>query len=227
MTNREMQMLFDSIVEQTDPDFQTVAKPDSYTIFNFLNLSQEQIVKARYEGTDGESFEQTQKRTDDLRILLTETDLATSAGGVGNKPNSYIATLPVNYFTTVGEEATISFIDEASNPHTIRTLVLDSDLNTYARSVEDPFSEHVLHYEKSKPLRLFYQTEVELISDGNYSVDTYHLRYLRLPHDLELDGSDCELPEHMHREIVKTAVSMFLSSVGQAAVEKQRLASQE
>jgi hypothetical protein len=33
------------------------------------------------------------------------------------------------------------------------------------------------HYEDAKPLRLMYQNNIELITDGNYEITSYYLRY--------------------------------------------------
>lgn len=210
MTPREMQNAFE--LEYNKFDSENLV--ESHIIFYWLNEAQTRYYKTRYTGNNlkREAFEQTQKRTDDLRTLLVETDIVTTPGGAGNKPNSYIAALPADYFTMVGEEVTISFIDSESTPYSFRTIVMDSDLNTYGRQIQDPYGQHIRHYERAFPLRLFYQDEVELISDGTYDVDTYHLRYIKVPAKIELDGVDCELPEPTHTEIVTLAVNLYLEN---------------
>ena len=67
---------------------------DSSVVFYWLNEAQERIIKTRYSGVNpkGESFEESQKRTDDLRTLIKESRVYLTSGIDGiNKPNSYIA----------------------------------------------------------------------------------------------------------------------------------------
>jgi len=200
MTPREMQSSFELEVNRFDSELLV----ESHIIFYWLNESQEAFTKDTYS-----DFEQSQKDTEDLRTLIVEGRIATVAGTTGvNKPNSYTATFPAGYFITLGEEAEITIPVVG----TYRTAITDCDLNTYTRVVEDPYSKHNLHYEKAYPLRLTYQDTVELISDGQYTVDFYNLRYLKLPYTIELEGLDCELPEHVHTIIVQEAVKLFLAS---------------
>lgn len=214
MTGREMQIAFDATIQLAGKDYEVAEKPDSFTIFQYLNLGQEVLIKTRYSGWDvkGESFEQTQKRTDDLRTLVKEADLTTSAGT--NKPNSYVVVLPADYMITVGEEVTIKHTDSVTSTEvTKRTGITDCTTDTYSRKLYDPYSEHYLHYGEASPLRLFIGNNIEFITDGNYTVEDCHLRYLKLPQEIGPEaGEDCELPEHMHMEIVTKAVSLFLEA---------------
>jgi ABC-type multidrug transport system fused ATPase/permease subunit len=60
------------------------------------------------------------------------------------------------------------------------------------------------------------QDSVELITDGNYSVIKYYLRYLRKPATVVLSPAvNCDLPEHTHDEIVKLAANMTLENIEQ------------
>ena len=83
----------------------------------WLNRSIETFVKTRYSGTNPkrESFEQTQKRIDDLRTLVVESAISTinnkfiPTANFSNKPDSFTAAIPTNYWFTLGEEALIAF----------------------------------------------------------------------------------------------------------------------
>jgi len=205
MTPRQMQNEFELGVNRYD----SKAIVESHVIFHWLNEAQIILVKTRYSGNNpkGESFEQTQKRTDDLRTLVKEANVTTST--TGEKPNSTKWELPSDYLLTLGEEATIE-VEGTSK----RVGVKECTVDTYRPELENPFSEHILHYKNAQPLRLFIGDDVELITDGNYTVTSYHLRYLKLPNKILLGGADCELPEHMHTEIVDKAVSLYLASDG-------------
>jgi hypothetical protein len=79
----------------------------------WINKAIKRFVKTRYSGSNykGAGFEQSQKRTDDLKSLVVFTTLnLTSNSGINNRlKNSYSATLPVNYWFSVAEECEIVF----------------------------------------------------------------------------------------------------------------------
>ena len=133
-----------------------------------------------------ESFEQSQKRTDDLRSLVSETRIVYSAGSpdVTDKPNSYVipfSSFPSNYFLFLNDEVDITFANEVTAiPTQLRTYsVCTSDM--YSTKVNDPYSEHRLHMGTARPLRLFSEKGIELVTDGCYVVVNYYLKYLRKP----------------------------------------------
>jgi len=146
----------------------------------WINTGIIKFVKTRYSGLNvkGEAFEQTQKRIEDLRTLVKEVTISCSDPGDSTlyKPNARLATLPDDYWLTLGEDVTLTV-----NGSTIRTGIHQITSDRYAPLIDDPYSPHILHYNKAKPLRLFHGTNVELIGDGNYTITSYHLRYLKVP----------------------------------------------
>jgi hypothetical protein len=182
--------------------------PGSDIIFYWINKSIEKFVKTRYSGlnTKEESFEQTQKRTNDLRTLVTEVTLSTSISSI--KPNSYQSTLPIDYLITVGEEVDIQFIKNSIST-IVREGIKSTTSDQYREEIDNPLSEHVLQYNEARPLRLYQGNIVLLISDGNYSIPTYYLRYIKNPAIVSLTVN-CDLTNETHYEIVKSAVLMYL-----------------
>lgn len=208
MTAREMQISFEIESNLQDP----VIKPTSTEIFYWLNRAVEKFVKTRYSGVNykGEGFEQTQKRIDDLRTLVKETTLTSSTAG--SKPNSLIFTLPADYLFTIGEEVTISFTKGLTTV-TSREGITEITNDRYRQEIDNHFSEHILYSNWARPLRLFYGTYVEIITDGDYDVTYYYLSYISKPTAIALPSTSCNLPEQTHPEIVKIAVSMFLENI--------------
>lgn len=187
---------------------------ESEEIDFWLNQAIRDFVKTRYSGVNPkqESFEQTQKRTEDLRSLIgTKSVLLNSAGAA--KPNSYRGSISniLDYWFTLGEEATIT-VDSVEK----RVGVIQCGQDQYRQKIDDPYSEHILHYGSAKPLRIFYGDFIELTTDGNYVAKTYHLIYLKEPTEVSLSGStNCDLPEHAHDEIVRMAVNIMLENIEQ------------
>ena len=202
MTNLQMQTAFEIEAKFIDSRL----KPLSSDTFYWINRAIEKFVKTRYSGNNPkqESFEQTQKRIDDLRTLIEEVTIGTSAGTY--KPNSYIALLPTDYMYTVGEEVQISY-----NSTLIRTGVVEITVDRYSAEIDNPFSEFNMHYGKAKPLRMFYNTYIELISDGTYTIPNFYLRYISIPQVVSLTNN-CNLPAPTHPEIIKLAVAMYIEN---------------
>lgn len=213
MTTREMQISFMRELIAIDPKFEYPNTPGSDHILYFLNTAIERFVKTRYSGFNNKvkGFEETQKRIDDLRNLVTEVTISTSASLV--KPNSYIATLPVDYLFTLSEECSINY-----NNIVTREGITETTADRYRDEIDNPFSEHVYHNGWARPLRLFYGTTVELVSDGTYTIPTLYLRYLRVPASISFTV-DCDLAAHTHAEIVKIAIDLFLNNQASARIK--------
>lgn len=207
MTPREMQNDFEYKVNRYDSNLII----ESDVVFHWINEAQGLQVISHYTGNNpyNQSFEQNQKRIDDLRNLIIEVELSIDGTSGSLKANSYTTSLPTDYMFIVGEEATI---DYGLGTKLVEVYPITSD--KYTKEVNSPFGKHVLHYNEAIPLRLLKDTTIELITDGNYSISNYILRYLKTPDLIELDGPDCELPEHMQSHIVDRAVNLYLESIG-------------
>lgn len=208
MTALEMQYAFELESNMID----STNKLSTTDIFYWLNKAIEKFVKTRYSGINfkEESFEQTQKRIDDLRSLVKEVTI--NSNTAGTKPNSTIFTLPVDYLFTVGEEVLISFAKGVTTI-TSREGITEITNDRYRQEIDNHFSEFRLYSDWARPLRLFYGTYVELISDGQYTTPTYYLTYISKPSAIGLPSDNCNLPEQTHSEIVKLAVGMFLENI--------------
>jgi len=250
----------------------------------WINEAIDRFVKVRYSGMNvkRESFEQSQKRVDDLRSLVKEvvlTPTSSSATEVVNgytisfKPNSYhidSTGLPADYMLFLNDEVSISFTHPVLGVgKTLRTYPVVCSSDTYSTMINNPYSEHILHLGTARPLRLFSEKGIELITDGQYTISNYFLKYLRKPARVNLaltdsqtagtsnivegikykvSGStvtyngasysvgevftgvlgqtaftntgtataqltDCDLPEHTHREIVLLAVKVLTENI--------------
>lgn len=97
---------------------------------------------------------------------------------------------------------------------TKRCGIVEATTDTYRdKYIDNPYSEHIFENYTAKPLRLFNNTSVELITDGNYGIYKYYIRYLKKPAIIEYGVTDCDLPEHMHDEVVKLAATMILENI--------------
>ena len=143
MTITEMHQFFKVGVDKSEsfsyPSFQ------SEEIDYFLNKAQERFIKQRYgiNNLKGQGFEQTQKRTDDIREVImydNSTSLGLQLNGSNtddNKPYAKYYTLPntapssVNdpgniYWFSIQEEAEVVYTDATSSSYTINSAVIPS-----------------------------------------------------------------------------------------------------
>jgi hypothetical protein len=186
----------------------------------WLNAAITRFVKTRYTGSDkGVGFEGNMKRIEDLRSLIVDDILLPVLPG-SIRPNSWVydtSTFSTERWFILGEEVDIEYIKLGdTNISTKRQGITECNISTYRSHIDDPYSEHRLHYEEAKPLRLIYGECVELITDGNYEPSFYYLRYLRKPITVSLTGDiDCDLPIHTHDEIVVLATNMVLENIEQ------------
>ena len=174
----------------------TYAAFEPEEIDHWLNEAIDRFIKTRYSGVNvkRESFEQSQKRTEDLKNLVKEIVLtpavspATEADGIYTlsfKPNSYriqAVNMPADYLLFLNDEVAISFNNEVTGAATtLRTYPTDCTSDSYSAKVNDPYGEHRLHLGTARPLRIFSSKGVELVTDGQYTITSYFLKYLRKP----------------------------------------------
>lgn len=152
----------------------------------WLDNTIRKFAKTRYSGINSkrQGFEETQKRMDDLRTLVNFYSPASVTDGSASYPNSYIAALPIpdsdlgdeDYWFTLQEEAEITVDGTAT-----RVGIIECTFDEYRAKIDDPYSEHKLHYATAKPLRLLQNNSVYLVATADYSVTDYYLTYLRKP----------------------------------------------
>tara|TARA_R110002051_G_scaffold275335_1_gene336339 strand:+ start:8388 stop:9086 length:699 start_codon:yes stop_codon:yes gene_type:complete len=215
MTVVEMHIQFKVGLDKTDslnyPNF------DPEEIDLWLNKAQDKFVKTRYShDVKRETFEETQKRTDDLREVLIDASLNDSLNQDGVKPNGIFFDLPDGtfgglpiYWFAVNEECDIKWVNCAGHTVVERKRVKPIQHDDYNKMIGDPFNKP----DKNKVVRLMNRNRAELIGDGTYIIDKYHLRYIRKPAVMNLVNNDnCELADHTHDEIVTLAVGMALEN---------------
>lgn len=199
-------------------------KPRSLITEYFLNAALDKFWKTRYSGVNSktEGFEQTQKRIDDLRTLVEETELDIET----KDPTEYTAQLPTDYLLLLGDRASILPVDGIENecwnkdkeglyiPHTSDTI--EGSIETVDKIKENSLSEFHLRFTKAKPIRLISKDKVTLYTDGQYKISKYTIQYLRQPKRIDIHSNPFanyeDMPEHTHLEIVKLAAQLYIEN---------------
>lgn len=217
---REFKIFLDKVDSQSLPDF----TPGE--IYLMLNEAQARIVKTRYglNNIYKAGFEAIQKRTDDLsNLVVTKFAAVTPVTTETDTFRVDLDSLFENEAQTTVSTAKYMFYIRGRARHThpacgseyIATKLFQQDDIEEARV--DPFNKPTL----LEAISYFESGDLFIITDGTYTVDKFKLTFLRKPADISAT-QDCELKEHMHKEIVQLAVEIALENI-----ESQRLGSQD
>jgi len=212
MTSTEMVTAFKFRLDKADslnyPNF------DNTEIDLLLNQSQERFVKQRYGTTNakGESFEETQKRTEDLKALVSNAIIVPTATAADNiDVNAQFVTLPADHWFIVEERCTCSYLDCNAVSQSVRIPVYAYQHGDINNVIGNSF----LKASKKRVLRLMENGRVELIHDPLVTITNYRLRYVRKPLAISsiVPLVNCELSDHTHDEIVSEAVLLALEDI--------------
>jgi hypothetical protein len=207
-----------------------IDKADVLNYPNFLSeeidllftIAQERIIKQRYgkNNIKRTSFEEEQKRTEDLKAILKTAILnPETAGSTGTTSSKGVFfELPEDHWFIIWEKAYV----ECSSCNTnivlpggdiiigIEVEVRPTTHMEYERNKKDPFKGP----DNEKILRLMYQNNVELIPSDDCVVLNYIYRYVSKPTPPSLaDNQTFVLSEHMHQEIIDEAVKIALENI--------------
>ncbi len=178
-----------------------------------LNQAADRFVKQRYgkTNTKREGFEETQKRTEDLKTIVKSAQLTPNAYNINNiSTTARFYTLPVDHRYIVQEQADITFNDCHGTPITKKVLVRPIQHNDYDKIQTDPFNRP----NDVKVLRLMAEGEVEIIAGTGFTLGTYYLRYIKIMIPVSITANTTlELPVDTHQEVVDIAVDIALENI--------------
>ena len=207
MTRVEMHAEFKFLMDKIDSSANPLFLEGE--IDTLLNISQDKFITKRAFGNNPRrtSFEEDQKRRDDLRTLIKQENISAVSTATNAKPNAAHFALPDDYRHAINEEADIS----TSGQDVKRVGVTPITHDRYNKIIDDPFNKP----HKNTVYRLGFGDDgniCELIHGADQSIGTYYLRYLKEADAIATDA-DCILPNHTHREIVRMAVVEALEGI--------------
>lgn len=119
--HRSVKLLLDKADTLNYPNY----RPEEIDFF--LNFSQDRFVKHRYGGLSSRNrgFEETQKRTDDLRNIISSVQLTPLALQASNYPTGRFVNLPssatTKYLFSITEQAEVYYPECAPNPKIVKS----------------------------------------------------------------------------------------------------------
>ena len=228
MSPRELQIEVERRLQLINPELSLAGKLPSDTIMSFINEAIDKFWKTRYSGLNFKQrgFEQDQKRTDDLRTLVTKHTYKDIDISKVNQ-EEYTVTLPDDYVILLGDTAGIAPADGITNDcwekdsegnYKVKySDTIEGTIETVDRIKENSLSEYHLKYTKAKPIKLMQDNTITLYTDGQYKVAEYTIEYLKRPSKVTLVDTPTDeytdLPAHTHMEIVKIAVQLILGTL--------------
>ena len=198
----------------------------------YLNKAIDQFIKDRLEPRSnrfGLGFEQSVKRTEDLRTLIKRSEVDTEEVTTDVIEGVFIdsATIPADFMYPINIALKIQYNDEGvtfTTPSTKRVVagVLDTD---YAEKrvpskviqhddilyvVKDPFNKPSL----SSGVVTIDNDKIYSYTDNRFITDKIVINYIRQPVTVSLSGTtDCDLSTNTHQEIVDIAAKLILSDI--------------
>lgn len=217
MTSLEMSQIFKVRLDKIDSLNYPNILPEEIDLF--LNQAQERFIKQRYGTTNSkkESFEETQKRSEDLKKLVSNAVLVPAVNAIDNIDlDAQFVTLPLDHWFIVQERCQVSYLDCNSTTKSTVIPVYEYQHGDINKTIDNSF----LKANKNRVLRLMENGRVELIHDPLVTLTNYRLRYIRKPAKISsvVPLVDCELSDHTHDEIVSEAVLLALEGI-----ESQRM----
>lgn len=208
-------------------------KISSDDIFYWINLGVKKFVTERVDS----SIQKDEVLTEDLSTLVTTMQFkSTDSRFKFTSPNktviSYKAdgidpiTLSViknDYWYTVGENIYIVSTDskwpkDAAGAAIVKVVdALECTIENVTSRLNNSLSDHILHNNDARPLRIYTDNKVTLYTDGIYTISSYELVYIKRPNEIIITDTNAfldytDMPDSTHAEIVKLAIELYLQS---------------
>lgn len=198
-----------------------------------LNQAQDRVTKQRYGVTNTKrtSFEETQKRTEDLKELVRHANLTFQPIALDNITTSArFVNLPADHWFIIQERVvqqcdkcnqTPLYTETTSGPGGAPVTTSYNGMFAEVRPIQHNEVDKVLKDafkapDYDKVLRLMEDGRVEIITSSVCTPTVYRLRYIKKPNRISITSNptvDCELSEHIHQEIVDEAIKIALEGI--------------
>jgi len=194
----------------------------------WLNKAITRLVKTKYSGNNlaRTGFEQTQKRTDDLRLVTKFT-----ADGSGNPSIQSVSLLPDNLTYTYTLPSDYWFLVRLDIQTQVGNCAPELNPGSQVRQdtvstiQEDPFNRSY----NQIPTYYIVGNKIYFPTDGSFTILGVIPYYVRQPTTVALGSQyvsqgvdvNCDLSVELHDEIIDSTVSMILENIESPRVQTQ------
>ena len=208
MTPLEFQREFERLLQARNVIFQYDEKPDTETIFGFLNVAQLRLLKQKYipSANTEENIISIQNNAEDLKKLITYSSLSLSAEGYSTYTK--YAQYPDDYLHYIRSDS-IGAV-KGSTEQLPNKLVSWKEMD---KAITNSYNSPLLR----KPFVVLMDSQLLVTHGYLTTLSIIKLTYLRTPKLISLSQTS-ELAEYLHEDIAQLAVTIF---------EQQRLTSND
>ena len=210
----EFKVAVDKLTSFNSPSF----LPEEIDVI--FNNTIERFVSQRMYGNNPSrlGLEENQKRFDDLLTLVFQANYSTFSTSALLKPGGSTVAFPADYWHTIEEDATITYLDCNNVSQTKVVPVIPVTHDRYNKVIRDPFHKP----NENKIIRMGIGGSPELIVATGTTLSSYRLRYIKKPTEVKYGTTyavqpntdvNCDLPEHTHKEIISLAVQEALETI--------------
>ena len=208
-----------------------------------LNKAINKFVNLKYGKNNlyGKGFEESQKRVDDLRVLIKDIELSPIDYQDTTVNNIFVyrtPRLPKDYrfllkgLAVVNHKSTCKPLNNKQQTIAGHLVKTDKDVIQKKASVKfvqqddilsilsDPFNTTT----KEKPLITIEDESIVIHTNDIFIIDSVKLTYIKNPTEVSLSlGDDCELAEQTHQEIIDMAINSILEGISDPRYKTQQI----
>lgn len=192
-----------------------LSKPDTDDSLYWINQGIMKFVKDRFNGDAPKrtSYEQNEKRTRDLVLLLREYKSETpEANTQYHDYNYYEYDYPDDMMFALNEDVTIS---DNSGQNIVDTCVFECTADSFMYRINNSLTDFHYRHHRARPLRIRTANGFRLLTDKNYQINSYTLGYIKVPTEITNEDPEIDYPEfkdYTWLEIVKIAAQMYIEN---------------
>lgn len=213
MTNIEVIANFEREINKLDDAANKPATEDS--LF-WLNQAVAKFIKLRTNGDfiHKTGYEQTEKRREDLIKLFKEQTWNDLQQEQSENPSfvRFSVSYPSDFLYALNEDVVI---DSIEGGHPMNACVFECTRDSFMYRINNSLTDFHYKYHKARPIRIRKEGGCDLLTDGNYTISSYTLGYLKKPTELTLDNPRNEytdFEDHTMYEIIKMAAQMYIEN---------------
>ena len=192
-----------------------LSKPDTDDSLYWINQGMMKFVKDRFNGDAPKrtSYEQNEKRTRDLVLLLKEYKPETPETNTQyHDYNYYEYDYPDDMMFALNEDVTIS---DNSGQNIVDTCVFECTADSFMYRINNSLTDFHYRHHRARPLRIRTANGFRLLTDKNYQINSYTLGYIKVPTEITNEDPEIDYPEfkdYTWLEIVKIAAQMYIEN---------------
>jgi len=213
MTGFQLQREFERLLQARNIVFEFDEKPDTETIFGFLNIAQLRLLKQKYipSANTEENITSIQNNSEDLKNLIVFVDITPATSVYSSYTQS--CAYPSDYLHYIRSDSAALVRGALTTGKYPNKLVSWREMD---KVISNTYNTPIIR----KPFVVLGSTDMLITRDVYTTISVVTLTYLKAPAEITLASAetDIDLAPYLHEDIAQLAVTIF---------EQQRLTSND